>query len=210
MEFEKLLGFVGEEPVFETGLLLAGETSAADMCRQLSRWTKVGRVLQLRRGLYALAAPYQKTKPHPFVVANRLVRSSYVSRESALAYHGLIPEYVPSVTSVTSGRPGLWQTPLGLYDFRHVQPARLRGYQRVELTAGQWAFVATAEKGLLDLIYLHAGGDSPAYLEELRLQHLDTFNFVRAALYADSPKLRRALKFVQTLAEREALEYHAL
>ena len=210
MEFERLLGVVGEEPVFETGLLLAGEMEPADVRRQLARWTKAGRVLQLRRGLYALATPYQKTKPHPFVVANRLVHSSYVSRESALAYYGLIPEYVPSVTSVTSGRPGRWQTPFGSYDFRHVRTERLRGYQRVELAAGQWALVATAEKGLLDLIYLNAGGDSPAYLEELRLQHLDTFNFVRAAEYADSPKLRRALKIVQRLAEREAEEYHAL
>jgi predicted transcriptional regulator of viral defense system len=63
--------------------------------RQISRWVKVGRLHQLRRGLYALAPPYQKIVPHPFLVANRLVQGSYVSLQSALAHYGMIPEYVP-------------------------------------------------------------------------------------------------------------------
>jgi predicted transcriptional regulator of viral defense system len=210
MEFSKLLSTVGEEPAFETGLLLAGDVNTADVRRQLSRWTRAGRLYQLRRGLYALAPPYQKVKPHPFTIANRLVRSSYVSCQSALAHYGLIPEYVPTVTSVTSTRPAQWQTPLGVFDFRHVSLRRLRGYQRLDLGAGQWAFVATAEKALLDLIYLHPGGDTPEYLRELRLQHLDSLNLTQAQAYADSPKLQRALKHVQILVESEAGAYQPL
>jgi hypothetical protein len=67
MEFEQLLEIVGNEPVFETSLLLAGDVDPADVRRQLSRWTKAGRLYQLRRGLYALAPPFQKVKPHPFL-----------------------------------------------------------------------------------------------------------------------------------------------
>ncbi|MEZ4555099.1 MAG: hypothetical protein R2854_01360 [Caldilineaceae bacterium] len=43
------------------------------------------RIMQLRRGLYFIAAPYQKQRPHPFLVANRLLQPSYVSMQSALA-----------------------------------------------------------------------------------------------------------------------------
>ena len=64
-----LIAIVGEESLFETGLLLAGEVDPNDVRRQLSRWVKAGRLYQLRRGLYALAPPFQKVKPHPFVVA---------------------------------------------------------------------------------------------------------------------------------------------
>ena len=60
MEFGKLLALVGEEPVFETALLLAGEVSPEGVRLQLSCWTKSGRLYQLRRGLYALAPPFQK------------------------------------------------------------------------------------------------------------------------------------------------------
>lgn len=70
MEFSNLLKIAGDEPAFETGLLLAGEVDPADVRRQLSRWTKAKRLYQLRRGLYALAPPFQKVKPHPFVIAN--------------------------------------------------------------------------------------------------------------------------------------------
>lgn len=63
MEFERLLELVGDEPVFETALLLAGKVNPDIIRLQLTRWTKSGRLLQLRRGLYAIAPPYQKVKP---------------------------------------------------------------------------------------------------------------------------------------------------
>ncbi|RME01181.1 MAG: hypothetical protein D6814_02035, partial [Calditrichaeota bacterium] len=172
MEFNALIKIVGEEPVFETGLLLAGDVDPAHVRRQLSRWTKAGKIYQLRRGLYALAPPFQKTKPHPFLIANRMVKGSYVSCQSALAHYGLIPEYVPTVTSVTSGRPGQWSTPLGHFEFRHIKLELLWGYRQIEVTRGQSALVATPEKALLDLIHLQPQADSREYLQELRLQNL--------------------------------------
>ena len=85
MKFSELVHLVADEPVFETGMLLVGGVDAVNLRRQLSRWTRNGRLLQLRRGLYALAPPWQKRRPHPFLVANRLAPGSYVSGHSALA-----------------------------------------------------------------------------------------------------------------------------
>ena len=104
MIFRDLVEIVADEPLFETGLLLAGAVDAADLRRQLSRWTRGGRIQQLRRGLYALAPPWRKRTPHPFLVANRLAPGSYVSGLSALAFAHVIPEHVVEVTSVTAGR----------------------------------------------------------------------------------------------------------
>jgi hypothetical protein len=213
MKFERLLAIVGREPVFETGLLLAGDVTPADVRRQLSRWTASGRLYQLRRGLYALAPPYRKVRPHPFLVANRMVRGSYVSLQSALAYYGLIPEYVPVATSVTTGRPARWDTPLGGYLFRHIQVELLRDYRLVEVSPGQEAYLASPEKALLDLVYLQPGGDSPPYLRELRLQNLERLDpdeLARQADLADSPKLRRAATWVSERVRSETLEYETL
>jgi hypothetical protein len=58
MKFDDLLVSTSKQPFFETGLLLAGAVDPADVRRQLSRWVRAGRVIQLRRGLYSLAAPY--------------------------------------------------------------------------------------------------------------------------------------------------------
>ncbi|HVC34585.1 MAG TPA: hypothetical protein VNL16_13830 [Chloroflexota bacterium] len=210
MKLRQLLEIVGDAPVFETGLLLAGDVDPDDIRRQLSRWTRTGQIYQLRRGCYALAPPLRKVKPHPFVIANRLVRASYVSCESALAHHGMIPEYVPVTTSVTTRRPGTWDTPLGRFTFHHVQIGFFRGYEWIEVDANQDAFIAAPEKALLDLIYLRPGADSPAFLTELRLQNLEQLSLEGLHYQADldgSPKLRRAAAIVDKLAQQEAEEY---
>jgi hypothetical protein len=213
MEFANLVKIAGDGPAFETGLLLAGEVDPADVRRQLSRWTSAGRLYQLRRGLYALAPPFQKVKPHPFVIANFMVRGSYVSCQSALAHYGLIPEYVPVITSATAGRPARWETPLGNFEFRHLKTDLLRGYRLIDLGEGQKAFVAIPEKALLDLIHLQPEADSPEYLRELRLQNLERLNLneLRSlAVLIGKPKLQRAAKFVAELAAAEAQEYETL
>ena len=205
MRFEELAEIVADEPVFETGLLLAGAVDPADLRRQLSRWTRSGRIRQLRRGLYAMAPPWQKRQPHPFLVANRLVRGSYVSGLSALAFVQAIPEYVAEVTSVTPGRPHLRDTAIGRFSFRHLKPGLLFGYRQVELGGGQSAFVAEPEKALLDLIHLHPGGDDAAYLRELRLD-FDRLHLQRLEALAGicaTPKLLRASCRIRRIAGDE-------
>jgi len=212
MKFARLLEIAGDEPVFGTGLLLAGDVDPAGVRRQLSRWVAVGRVHQLRRGLYALAPPYTKSKPHPFLVANRMVRPSYVSLQAALAYYGLIPDVTPVVTAVTTGRPGRWETPLGAFIFRHLQIDLFFGYRVLDL-GDQQAFVATPEKALLDLVYLAPEGDTPAYLQELRLQNLERLDpdvLLRDAKRSGRPKLQRAARAILALREAEREEYEIL
>jgi predicted transcriptional regulator of viral defense system len=213
MQFQQLLEVVQGEPVFESGLLLAGPVDPRHVRQQLSRWVKAGRIYQLRRGLYALAPPYQKTLPHPFLVANRLVRASYASLQSALAHYGLIPEAVPVTTSVTTGRPGRWETPLGVFEFQHVHAGLFSGYERTRLNGGQSAFVARPEKALLDLVYLTPGAADPAYLDELRLQNLELLDLQALGQMAErsgKAKLRRAAALIAGLRAREAAEYEAL
>jgi predicted transcriptional regulator of viral defense system len=213
MEFNQLLHLAGDEGVFESALLLAGEVNPRSLRVQLVRWVKAKKLYQLRRGLYAFAPPYQKKALHPFWVANQMVRGSYVSLQSALAHYGLIPENVPRVTSVGSGRPARWETPLGTFEFRQIKSAWLFGYRLLDLGGGQQAFVASAEKALLDLIHLTPDADSPNYLRELRLQNLERLNLEELQQLAKrmgSPKLKRAVRVVVELARAEAEEYETL
>ena len=201
MKLWDLLSKVGDEPLFETGFLLAGDVEPAEVRRQLSRWVARGRVVQLRRGLYALAPPYRKSEPHPFVVANRLVRGSYVSLQSALAHHGLVPEHVPVVTSVTTGRPQRRENVFGAFEYHHCPPERLIGYRPETLGGGQEALVAAPAKALADLVHLVPGADSSEYLKELRLdlEKLDPAELLRPDA-SDRPKVRRAFRRLAAMA----------
>jgi len=214
MKWVELLSAVGGEPVFETGLLLAGPVDRRDVARQLSRWVRAGRLIQLRRGLYAFAESESRglRRPHPYVIANRLVCGSYVSLSSVLAEHGLIPEYVPTTTSVSTGRPGRWETPLGTYTYRHVKRELFWGFEALDLPDGDRVFVATPEKALVDLLYLERDASDPAFLAELRLQNLDRLRLDEAAMMAErtgSRRVRTAIEWVAAYAAEESAEYGA-
>lgn len=208
MKWDELLQIVGKEPIFHSSILIAGGVDPADLGRQLSRWIKSGNLIQLRRSLYVLSERHQKTRPHPFLVANRLKRASYVSMQSALKYHDLIPEYVPSVTSITTGRPEELLTPLGTFIFKHIKKPLFSGYQSIDLGENQSAFIATPEKALLDLLYLTPGSDNPDYLRELRFQNSETLKtdlLIELADRSGSRKLLRAARrFVALMPELEA------
>jgi hypothetical protein len=125
-------------------------------------------------------------------------------------HYGLIPEYVPTVTSVTAGR---WQTPLESFEFRYVKRELLWGSQRVEVAPGQKALLTTPEKALLDLIHLQPGGDSPDYLRELRLQnleHLDPQKLQDMATRAGKAKLQLAASFILAFGTKKAQEDETL
>lgn len=202
MNWKELLTIAQNAPVFPSSLLLAGRGSANDVRRQLDRWVKSGRLLQLRRGVYAVAPPYQAEAPHPFLVANHLRKPSYVSLQSALSHYGMIPEFVPTTTSVTMSRPEELQTPLGHFLFRHVKKSAFFGYAQTEISRGQPVFLASPEKALLDLLYLTPGSDSPAYLEDLRFEPTDHFDWQALQMNAErigSCKLKRGLKLILRL-----------
>ncbi|MFC2168586.1 hypothetical protein ACFLRW_06320 [Acidobacteriota bacterium] len=206
MKWNELLRIVGKEPVFHSSLLRVGLIDPIDLGRQLSRWIKSGKLIQIRRSLYALSEQYRKTTPHPFFVANSLKKGSYISLQSALEYHGLIPEYVPTVMSVTTGRPETLSTPLGTFSFRHIKKDLFFGYEIINFKDDQLVSIATPEKALLDLIYLTPGSDNFDYLRELRLQNLDTINVVHMknlSFQTKSQKLQRALRLLDLIFKEE-------
>ena len=202
MNYGELLNITRNNPVFSSSLLLAGRGTASSVRRQLDRWVKTGRLLQLRRGVYSVSPPYRAEAPHPFLVANHLRKPSYVSMQSALSHYGMIPEFVPATTSVTTGRPEELQTPLGRFAFRHVKKTAFFGYNQREISRGQSVFLASPEKALLDLLYLTPGSDSSEYLEELRFEPMDHFDWEAVRRHAErlkSQKLKRAVDVLSRL-----------
>ena len=204
MKFGDLLALTPPNGVFRTGHILAGQTSPAQVRRQLDRWVKSGRVIRLRRGVYLVSDPYSKTSVHPFAAANALKKASYVSLQSALAHHGMIPEFVPVTTSVTAGRPEELSTRIGRFQFRHVRSALFFGFREIEIGRDQMAMLARPEKALVDLLYLTPRSDRVEYLSELRLERPPGFDLggLRAAVERSrSAKIERAVERLLELWE---------
>lgn len=213
MRYSNLLDIVGDDPVFETSLLAAGDISPYQAQRRLSDWTKAGKVNPLRRGLFVLPKSARTIEPHPFVIANRLVCGSYISLEMALSYYSLIPEYVAVITCITTGRPREWENEFGRFQYHHIQPRYFFGMEYRLITKDQYAYIAYPEKALLDFIYLRKGGDSADFIRSLRLQNLEQINLERLKQFANrfnKPKLYRAAEIIGQLAKLESSEYELL
>jgi hypothetical protein len=119
------------------------------------RAVSAGEVIRLKPGLFLLHARYRRSYPHPYVVAALMHAPSHISLETALSYHGLIPETVYQVASVTAARSRTFDTSIGRFTFQRV-PARnpRAGVQAVKLGQDTWAFVASALRAVADIVYL--------------------------------------------------------
>lgn len=142
-----------EADIFSHSALTASVAgSAARLYSLLKRAMASGEIIQIRRGLYCLAEKYRRQPFDLFVVAQRVYGPSCISFESALSFHGWIPEAVRSVTSVSLGKAKEFRTPVGVLSFRPV-PTNIffEGVER--LPSG--AFMAKPLKALLDYIYIY-------------------------------------------------------
>jgi len=145
-------------------------------------------VLRLKRGQYILAEEYRKSTYHPYVIASMLHAPSHISLESALSFHGLIPEAVFQVSSVTAARSRNFDTPLGLFSFQRVPISNPRaGVEIIKLFEDSWAFIAKPLRAITDLIYLRKEISWEAHglgfltdsmrIEDEDLIHIDFSNF---------------------------------
>lgn len=87
---------------------------------RLKRAVKNKELIRIRRGLFYLNEHLGSPAPHPFSLAQKIYGPSYISLESALSFHGLIPEAVYTITSVTIKRNKHFSTPLGEFYYLHL------------------------------------------------------------------------------------------
>ncbi|MCB1134960.1 MAG: hypothetical protein KDK78_01725 [Chlamydiia bacterium] len=110
----------------------------------VKRALSAGLLVQIRKGLYAI----QGRLPHPYEVAQELHGPSFISLESALSYHGWIPEAVYTTTSACIERSMEIRTSIGIFAYEAVPvEAFYLGVRRIEgastfLMASPWRALA--------------------------------------------------------------------
>lgn len=124
----------------------------------VNRALKVGELHRVKRGLYALDNRYRDYPLHPFALAQVMVPGSYVSLETALAYHGWIPEAVFTTASILPGRKSknYDHEKLGSFSF---QPLAIHKGYFLEIVLReqvnqQAILIAKPVRALMDLICL--------------------------------------------------------
>ena len=114
-----------------------------------------GEILHIRRGLYCLAPKYNKAGVSRNMLANLIYGPSYISFETALAFHGWIPEAVHSVSSVSLGRAKVVETPVGYFDYVQIrQYPLLAGVSRISADKPAMGsfYIAKPLKAIVDYV----------------------------------------------------------
>jgi len=114
----------------------------------LHRYNKQGFIVRVKRGLYS----FPDALPPELYLANKLYNPSYVSREFALSYHGIIPEMVYEITSVTTKATRQFKTLGKIYSYRSIKQSAFTGYT-IEKQRGFTFRIADAEKAFVDTLY---------------------------------------------------------
>lgn len=166
---------------------------------------KKGELISLKKGLYVWSGE-EEIYPEPFAIANSLYGPSYVSAESALSFHGLIPEHVYTITSMSLKPAKTLANKLGEFAYKKIPtPYYAFGVDYRELRENQFTLIASPEKALCDKIITTPGvlfrslSDVQTYLihdlriEEEQIKELNS-KVIRSWL-TEAPK-KNSLKFL--------------
>ncbi len=131
--------------------------TAASRYALVNKALKKEELIRLRRGLYILCEKYFPGNLSKYYLANRIIPHSYISLESALSYHGWIPERVESITCVSTSKRALsFATKFGEYHYYPIPTNEyefLTGVKR-EKAGGYPFLIATPLRALADLFYI--------------------------------------------------------
>jgi len=131
----------------------------------LSHWRKHDLIHGLGRGLYTFDL-VELNYPR---LAHEIDPQSYISFEYALYSYNLIDQVPAAITMATRGRSKTVTLGNWTFEFTRMKEEFFGGY---ELKDGM--YIATAEKALVDLIYLIARGKRITELDTLEKEKLNT------------------------------------
>ena len=140
----------GENMIITNDIFKENLPNYANKNTKLSREVKAGRLFKIINGLY-------ETNPNTpgYLLAGSIYGPSYISFEYALAYYGLIPERVSTITCATFNKKKKknYDTSFGVFTYRDI-PNLVYPEEIILKTEGDYSYqIATPEKALCDKFY---------------------------------------------------------
>jgi hypothetical protein len=204
---------IGREE-FDYPALMTALSSYASPRDRVTACLRRGDIIRVKKGLYVFGDLLRRRPYSRELLANLVYGPSIVSLDSALSFHGLIPERVEAMTSATTKRPKTFDTPIGAFIYRQAPMNYFHlGMDRVE--EKDVAFlIAVPERALADKIRddrghpLRSQRDVARYLfDDLRIDredlvHLSPDLLDKLAVASRSGRIAACAKFLRKLKAR--------
>lgn len=136
------------------------------------RNSKKGLLTRLKKSQKGSIYAFTNRLPNQYLIANRLYEPSYVSFDTALSFHKIIPETIYSITSATPKATREFKVINIRYKYFSIKKEVYTGYGPVKYLNGI-VLIADAEKALADYIYFMDLNKRKLSYERINLKNID-------------------------------------
>jgi predicted transcriptional regulator of viral defense system len=141
---------------FDYGLLTSALSEYSGVRQKINELLKSGVIVRVKKGLYVFGPGFNNAPVCKELLANLIFGPSCISLEYALSYHGLIPERVEAITSVTPKRDKEFMTPLGRFSYRYLGFDKYpHGIEQIWIDSKHPVLMASPEKAICDFVVLN-------------------------------------------------------
>jgi hypothetical protein len=173
MKFDAVVRQFGDRPWFDFEMVLLASGEAAPCVHtELYRWRQAGKLIELRRGIFTLAAPWNRVggrgRFEGALLAGAIYNPSYLSGLWALTRWGLLNADMLSFTCVTARPARAFTNSFGMYSYATLPRDLLFGTVNAPVDGGNIR-MALPEKALMDHCFVEGGEWDEARFEALGL-----------------------------------------
>lgn len=187
------------EPIYDVTFMRHVLSGIADQRGKIARLLESGELILLRRGLYA-----SRRNLDPLCLAGSIYGPSYISFETALAWHGMIPERVTEILSTTIKRAASFENDFGHFRYLAI-PKFIYPIGIHRMTDSDLPFLmASPTKAIVDRIAREAGfrsvADVARWWKAMRIELLSDLDHSQLQECADGygrPSVRWLLRFAE-------------
>ncbi|MDA0766717.1 MAG: hypothetical protein O3A92_07835 [Verrucomicrobia bacterium] len=190
---------IPNDPILDMSYMRHVLAGIADRRGKIARLLETGELISLRRGLYA-----SRRNLDPLCLAGSIYGPSYISFETALSWHGMIPEGVTEVVSATIKRAASFENDFGRFRYQPI-PKAVYPVGILRVTDSDLPFlIASPTKAIIDRIARESGfrsmADVARWLEGMRVElpsGLDRAQLVECADGYGRPSVRWLLRHAE-------------
>jgi len=142
-----------EGEVFDYTQLMVALSNYRKPRDSVSTLLKRGHIIRVRKGLYVFGPIWRRTPLSLEPLANLVYGPSAISIDYALAWYGLIPERVTTITSIATGRSREFLTPVGHFSYAQLSGNRFSVGLIRHSSPGSSLLIAEPLKALADKVW---------------------------------------------------------
>jgi len=166
--------------------VLERDHSLAESRNRLSRLSKLGWLVRIKKGLYVVVTDIGSLASEDislYAISQALNKHSYISFENALQFHGMFDQMLSAAGAVTFQRARRYKVRDTEFRFFRIKKSLYFGFSEERSDAGL-VNIAHKEKALLDMLYFRSNAHYAGLVWEKLREYKNVIDFSLLIKYA--------------------------